>query len=166
MVAGTDFQRKLSMRRRGWGEGWSPGKEGGIAHLLGKGSEDDRGKMPQKMRGFIHLSTNLCWQHDHPGKDVLTVTLQGKTAEHTSRSPRFAANRMPTEQRTGEGTPSGQLRRLGNKQSRSTILSAPNKLKLKPAGWGPPRSTPPPPREPPKIQELIAPLWKWRHRKG
>ena len=53
MAAGTDFQRKLSMGRRGWGEGWSPGKEGGIARLLGRGSEDDRGKMPQKMRGFI-----------------------------------------------------------------------------------------------------------------
>ena len=77
MVAGTDFQRKLCI----WGgEVWSSGKEGRITRLLGRGSEDDRGKMPQKMRGFMHLSTNLCGQHDRPGKDILTVTSEGKTA--------------------------------------------------------------------------------------
>ena len=151
------------MGRRGCGEGWSPGKEGGIPRLLGRGSEDDRGKMPQKMRGFIQLSTNLCWQHDHPGEDVLTATLR----ERQQRAHVLLPTHRLTEQGTGEGTPSVQLRRLGSKQRRSTILSAPNKLELKPADWGPPRSTPLPPREPPKIQKPIAPLWKkWRHRRG
>ena len=146
MVAGTDFQRKLCI----WGgEVWSSGKEGGITCLLGRGSEADRGKMPQKMRGFIHLSTHLCGQHDRPGKDILTVTSEGRTAGRAHVLVSMSCRPSCPRQRTQEGTTSAQLRRLGSNQRR-TISSAPNKLKLKTANWGPPRSTSLLPREPPK----------------